>query len=85
MAVIGGDGKTNANVSGGPWKAALTGAGLWLRGWYWSGGGLGGRDGGRLAVEGKVLGLVVLDRAEEGVVVSGAVGGDLALEKVDVA
>src|ERR1700693_3142828 len=44
------------------------------------------REGGRggWAVEGEVLGFVVLDGAEEGVVVGGAFGGDLSQEKIDV-
>src|SRR6266850_4538705 len=45
--------------------------------------GIGGRGG--WAVEGKVLGFVVPDGAEEGVVVGGALGGDLPEEKIDVA
>src|SRR5258708_24199597 len=46
---------------------------------------LGAARRGGFAVEGKVLGLVVLDGAEEGVVVGGALGGDLPQQKVDMA
>src|SRR5467141_1024046 len=45
--------------------------------------GIGGR--GSWVVEREVLGFVVLDGAEEGVVVGGALGGDLPQEKMDVA
>ena len=37
------------------------------------------------AFEGEVLGLVVPDGAEEGVVVGGALGGDFSQKKIDVA
>src|SRR5216684_1957631 len=42
-------------------------------------------EGGFRAVEGEILGLVVEDGTEEGVVVGGAGGGDLPKQKVDVA
>src|SRR6266850_4115206 len=45
--------------------------------------GIGGRGG--WVVEGEVLGFVVPDGAEEGVVVGGALGGDLPQEKIDMA
>ena len=44
---------------------------------------IGGRGG--WAVEGEVLGFIVLDGAEESVVVGGALGGDLPQEKIDMA
>jgi hypothetical protein len=40
--------------------------------------------GGRFAIEGEVLGLVVLDSVEEGVVVGGAFGGNLPQQKVNM-
>src|SRR6266404_3647707 len=45
--------------------------------------GIGGRGG--WAVEGEILGFVVLDSAEESIVVGGALSGDLSQEKIDVA
>src|SRR5467141_1112618 len=43
-----------------------------------------GREG-RFAVEGEVLGLVVLNDAKEGVVIGGAARGNLPQQKVDMA
>ena len=47
--------------------------------------GFGGGGGGRFAVEGEELCLIVLDGMEESVVVGGTGGGDLPQEKMDVA
>ena len=61
-----------------------------LGGWPWSGGrgcwlGVRGAGRGRFVVEGEVLGFVVLDGTEEGVVIGGAIRGDLPQKKMDVA